>query len=300
MNELTVQRDPVADLLLAIKDQYTIGTRLFFRFLDSQGMQFSPEGILAYGRYLREERDGKRYAARTVNNYLSAVKHRIRYLLAHAGSSLSDEKRAAVEHVVKEIKTERIAQKGANLERVMTREEMEKVIEYARVKNPRLALIAEYLASTGCRISETLKVLVSECKPARAGEVSVLLHGKGSKDRTIFITSELYRRIRKTFGGRVYLFPHSSTQRLYSRTYVSMTLRRITEKAIGRPVAAHQFRHSFVTDQVERFPGKLAGISKYIGHSNVSITTDIYLHGSLSAADIAGMAPRFTPAGATA
>jgi integrase len=296
-----LEREKAAALFAALDDNYTSNTKVFFDYLRQRGLQYSPESILGYAEWLHEEHDGKKYAARTINHYLSGVKHRLRFALEHS-PGLSDEERGAVEHVIVELrtKTEKINQRGANLERCMSFDEMTKVIAYARKVNPRLALIAEFLGSTGCRISETLQVLVSECKPTRADEVSVMLHGKGRKARTVYVPAELYRRIRKTFGGRTYLFAHSSTQRLYSRSYVSMTLRRLSAKAIGRPVSAHVFRHSYVTDQLERFPGKIAGISKYIGHAQVSITTDIYLHGSLTAADIAGMAPRFTPAGATA
>jgi integrase len=294
MNALTTARaelrtaDPV-EMLASLRDCYQGATKVFLRFLEESGRGLDAEGIAAFSAYLRTEHGGKRLQARTVNNYLSAVKHRVRYLLDRA--EIDEKTRAAVEHVLGDLKAEKVASCAVSAEKCLTYEEVQKVIERARAVNLRVSLIAEFLAVAGTRISETLHVLNADVKIS-GGQYRIILHGKGGKDRKVFIPAELYGRIRAEFHGLKYLFAHASTQRLYSRSYVSMTLRRIGEKAIGREISAHVFRHFFATDMLRRNPGDIVAISRYLGHSQVSTTENIYLHGGYSGADIAAKAPR--------
>jgi site-specific recombinase XerD len=283
------QADPV-EMLTELRDCYQSATKVFLRFLEEHGHGIDAEGIAAFSAWLREEHDGKRLQSRTVNYYLSAIKHRVRFLLDHA-PNIDDRTRAAVEHVLGELKAEKVSSAAVSAEKCLTYVEIGKVIDRARAVNPRVALIAEFLAVAGTRISETLHVLNADVK-AMGGQYRIIMHGKGGKDRKVFIPAELYQRIRAEFHGLKYLFAHASTQRLYSRSYVSMTLRRIGEKAIGREISAHVFRHSFATDMLRRNPGDLVAISRYLGHSQVSTTENIYLHGGYSGADIAAKAPR--------
>ena len=199
-----------------------------------------------------------------MNYYLSAVKNRVRHLLNQANIDATT--RAAVEHVLGELKAEKVASAGVSAEKCLSYAEVQAVIERARTVNPRVALIAEFLAVAGTRISETLHVLNTDVK-AMGGQYRILMHGKGGKDRKVFIPAELYQRIRAEFDGLKYLFAHASTQRLYSRSYVSMTLRRIGSKAIGREISAHVFRHylPFLTmssdiGQVSRSVGRFSSL----------------------------------------
>ncbi len=94
------QADPEA-LILALEDCYRVPTAVFVRFLRERGLGIDAEGIAAFSAYLREEHDGKRLAARTVNYYLSAVKNRVRYLLDQG--NVDETTRTAVEHVLGEL-----------------------------------------------------------------------------------------------------------------------------------------------------------------------------------------------------
>ena len=303
MNALTRTRaelrtaDP-EEMILALSDCYTLATKVFVRFLHERGLGLDEKGIAAFSAWLREEHDGWRYAARSVNFYLGAVKNRVRYLLDHA-PNIDDRTRAAVEHVLSELKAEKVEREGVNAERCLTYDQVKKVIAAAQRSNPRIALIAEFLAVTGCRISETLQILNTDVRPS-GEQYRITLHGKGGKDRKVYIAADLVARIRRVFVGRKWLFAHSSTQRLYTRTYISTTLSRIGEKAIGRPISAHIFRHSWATDMLRRNPADLVAISRALGHAQVSTTENTYLHGGYSGMDWAAKAPRLGLVGATA
>ena len=44
--------------------------------------------------------------------------------------------------------------------------------------------------------------------------------------------------------------------------------------------------HTFTTRKIEKDPGKLDAISRYLGHSRVSITVDLYCHIELTDEDL--------------
>ncbi len=282
------QTDP-GESIAAIDDCYSSATRVFLRFLEDTGRRLDAEGIRAFSAYLREEHGGARLQARTVNFYLAAVKARVRYLLAH--SQVDDETRAKVELTLAELRLERVANSGVDAERCLSYQEIGRLAEFASARNPRVALIVEFLAVTGCRISETLSALNADVRAAGQAQYRVLVHGKGGKDRKVFIPADLYSRIRLAFPGRKYLFAHGG-ERTYSREYVSMAIGRYARKALGRSFSAHGLRHSFATAMLKANPGDLVAISRYLGHAQVSTTENIYLHGSYTGADIAATAPR--------
>ena len=89
----------------------------------------------------------------------------------------------------------------------------EKVLSYDEIRSflrkcpdLRIALIAEFLAFTGARITETLHVRVSDMAASRRGFHTIRLRGKGGKQRDVMVDSGLVGRIREAFGRRSYVF----------------------------------------------------------------------------------------------
>ena len=51
-------------------------------------------------------------------------------------------------------------------------------------------------------------------------------------------------------------------------------------RILRKDISAHTLRHSFATRMIDE--GKsIKGVSKYLGHSNVSTTLDLYVHSEL-------------------
>ncbi len=74
-----VQTRTAAEILEGLHDSYSSATAVFLHFLEDSGHGIDAEGIRAFSAFLREEHNGVRLQARTVNFYLSAVKSRVRY-----------------------------------------------------------------------------------------------------------------------------------------------------------------------------------------------------------------------------
>ncbi len=121
---------------------------------------------------------------------------------------MDEQTKARVQFSLGELKAEKVADTGVDAERCLSHEEIERLVEYAQGTNPRVALIVEFLAATGCRITEALTVLTADVRPV-GEQYRILVHGKGRKDRKVYIPAELLSRLRQAFPGRKYLFAHA-------------------------------------------------------------------------------------------
>lgn len=295
------QVDP-AELLLGLDDCYQSATRVFLRYLAESGGAIDPDTVRGFSAHVRQEHDGKRLAARSVNYYVNGMKARVRFLLAHS-PELEEDKRQAIETALREIKLEKVQETGVDETKVLTHEQIERLIVAAAKKAPRMALLIEWLAFTGCRISETLGVLLSDVRMATeesSGQeiARVTLHGKFRKDRTVVVRADLVRRIRAAFNSRRYLFGHN--ERTYTREYVSMFIRRLSARTLRNAVSAHALWHSWVTNRLHEDPGLLKEISSYGGHASTSTMVDLYLHGTFRAREVLSRFHDYTPTAATA
>jgi integrase len=171
-------------------------------------------------------------------------------------------------------------EKAVRPERVLSEEEIEKLIAAVDAKT---ALIIRFLAVTGCRISEALNVKLGEIKLTdEAVEVSVI--GKGQKARTVFISLADYEAIRETFKGAEFLFETIHHNR-YDKVNLTKKIGKLSQAVLGKRATCHSFRHSFATNRIKA-TGKIAGVSSYLGHSSVSTTMNLYVHESLTLAEL--------------
>lgn len=135
--------------------------------------------------------------------------------------------------------------------------------------------IFEVLLSTGCRVTELVNILLSDIK-----RDEVLIHGKGEKDRTVYLNAKALWAINEYLAGRKdvnpYLFP-GKTGIIYEhigRGTVEKKVRDIGKKA-GVTAYPHKFRRTCATFALRRgMP--IEQVSKMLGHESID-TTQIYL-----------------------
>jgi integrase/recombinase XerC/integrase/recombinase XerD len=181
----------------------------------------------------------------------------------------------------------RSAKTGKRLPEFLFEEEMEKILTIEGNDFPALRdrLIVEFLYATGCRISELVGVDVTDVDVKRR---SVLLHGKGRKDRQAFlgdsaltalrsylpVRSALSKR-RGDVGGAA-LFLNRSGGRLTGRGVATILEKRLREFGVLKHVTPHTFRHSFATHILDR-GADIRVVQELLGHSQLS-TTQVYTH----------------------
>lgn len=214
-------------------------------------------------------------AATSVNRRLSALRGFFRFLKRHGYRD--DDPTELV----------RSAKTGKRLPEFLFEEEMEKILTIQGNDFPSLRdrLIVEFLYSTGCRISELVGVDVTDIDIKRR---SVLLHGKGRKDRQAFLGQsaltalEAYLPVRSALSkrrgdvGGAALFLNRSGGRLTARGVATILEKRLREFGVVKHVSPHTFRHSFATHILDRGAG-IRVVQELLGHSQLS-TTQVYTH----------------------
>lgn len=157
------------------------------------------------------------------------------------------------------------------------------------------AVIVEVLLSTGCRVSELCNIQLQEITNDR-----VTVHGKGQKDRTVYLNAKAQLAIARYLSDRKdnnpYLLPGSisvcqtgkagrsplwytnpkliSDEHLESSS-VERTVRTIGKRAGVENVHPHRFRRTCATMALRRGMS-IEMVSKMLGHEQLS-TTQIYL-----------------------
>lgn len=178
--------------------------------------------------------------------------------------------------------------------------ELERIREACRTNRERA--IVEVLASTWCRVSEIAQIRLSEIK-----EDEILVHGKGEKDRIVYLNAKaklaLERYMAERKDSNPYLFARAKyagnlkemtknrkhgeqcewykepdmvdSDRNTERSTIESVVRNIGKRAGVTNVHPHRFRRTGATYALEHgMP--LITVSKLLGHADIGVT-QIYL-----------------------
>ena len=156
---------------------------------------------------------------------------------------------------------------------MISREEEARLL--AGLPDQRTRLLVSFLLATGYRISEALGILATDSHK-RSDHFELRVQGKGHKERVVLADKKLIEEIREAFGTDTYLFNEAGGP--LSRVDWTNKIRRATHRILGRTLSAHSMRHTTGTD--------LPAVSRYVGHSSVQVTADIYTHTTMSWTDV--------------
>ena len=139
----------------------------------------------------------------------------------------------------------------------------------------------ELLFSTGMRISELCSL---KAEDINLYDRTVLIYGKGSKERRIQIANDdvihILKEYRKEYDEEIQRCKHFFTNQK-GNALSDQTLRRSINKycklaAIKLHITPHMFRHTFATSLLEA-DVDIRYIQEMLGHSSIN-TTQIYTH----------------------
>ncbi|NLJ38876.1 MAG: tyrosine-type recombinase/integrase [Candidatus Atribacteria bacterium] len=141
-------------------------------------------------------------------------------------------------------------------------------------------LILLVFLDTGIRLSELLSLTMRE---VNINKRSLLIHGKGGKDREVYmgktVAKELNRWVKKrgVFPYEDKLFITNQGLGLKKRGLCQI-IERLAKKAKiqGVRCSAHTLRHTFATNFI-RNGGDVFSLQKLLGHSDIQ-TCMIYVH----------------------
>jgi site-specific recombinase XerD len=162
-----------------------------------------------------------------------------------------------------------------------------------------LPLAMLLMISTGLRVGELCRLQIDDLSPEAA---SIRVHGKGSRDRVVYITDATLRERlramieRRRESGIPYnsLFLNRHGLPMKPQSIRSRLRRHAAEVGLARRVTPHMLRHTAATLLIETGVD-IRIVQRLLGHSSIA-TTEIYTHVSdealrmtLERADVLGM-----------
>jgi len=159
----------------------------------------------------------------------------------------------------------------------LSQEEAQRIVAAADTPWNRCLVIL--LLTTGMRRSEAVGIALDDIDVENG---QLLVHGKGSKERTVPLTEEGIEAIRHYLRHRretncQRLFVSQTGQAIQGRV-VNQMLDRVLQKAelVGRGITPHTLRHTFATHLI-RNGTDIRTVQELLGHSDIQ-TTARYLH----------------------
>jgi integrase/recombinase XerD len=254
---------PAESALQRINRHYEGDVKEFLKFAEDKGL--TRDTVFDYVAVVKS----KHQAASTFNHKIAAVKNYLRKFFD--SPDLTAIQKWELDRTLSELKLKKQERGDRTIgaDKNITPEELNLLIEKTPKKK---AVLIEFLASTGCRISEALDIQLSHCQKKRA--VHIRITGKGNKERTVRIAPDLFERIRAAYPGENYLFESKGGKKLFPQNVLKEFVRHST-RIIGRRITPHVLRHYFATQTIKR-TGKITGTSRYLGHASTAITLDMY------------------------
>ena len=202
----------------------------------------------------------------------SSLGHRIRFIKSLFKSI--HEERYILKNPAAKLKEPKL---GQRIPKFLSKYEIEHLREGCHT--PMENALFEFFYSTGCRIGEVAKL---NREDINFMENSVIVHGKGDKEREVYFNIRcaiwLQRYLEKRDDDEPCLFvTERNPKRRMSIDSLRYIIKRISNRAgIKKTIHPHQLRHSYATHLVDN-GAPLDIIQSLLGHEK-SETTRIYAH----------------------
>lgn len=254
--------------------------RRIFREIKKPCLEVTTDDIRLY-LAIREMRDG--LSKTSLNNELRFMKSFYRFLQDEEILSVDPTRKI---EAIKGKKQKKEALNELDIERIRD-----------ACQTEREKALVEILLSTGARVTEVSLMRIDEIKDDK-----VIVHGKGNKDRIVYLNAKARLALEKYLNQREdnnpYVFPagfnatgcpemRSTKERWYTRknlvhesermnvSSIEATIRKIGKRAGVNNVHPHRFRRTCATYALRRgMP--IEQVSQMLGHEQIS-TTQIYL-----------------------
>lgn len=207
--------------------------------------------------YLLQKQD-RGQAPQTVNLHLNAIKYFYREIF-----------KSPVKIDLK------FAKRSQKLPVVLSREEINKIIEVLPNKKHKLLISLAYGA--GLRVSEVINLKVKDINPE---ELTIhLKDAKGKKDRITIFPEKIKPDITNIMNGKDknnFIFESERGGKLTERTAQKVFENALKKSGIQKDATFHSLRHSFATHLLENGVD-VRFVQELLGHANIR-TTQIYTH----------------------
>lgn len=165
------------------------------------------------------------------------------------------------------------SKKAKRLPVILSREEMERIIEATRNYKHRAMIALAY--GSGLRVSEVVELKVADVDLIEL--VVYIREAKGKKDRISVFPKRLRLEIKELMAGKSgndYLFSSERGGKLSIRTAQLVFKKSLRLAKIDKKASFHSLRHSFATHLLENGTD-VRYVQELLGHANIR-TTQVY------------------------
>lgn len=265
---------------LGLSVHYKSPVKNYALYLEKTGLSVSVESFREFLIFLFNQVETGERSKATYNKTIVAVRRFLMEYLRASGAAQNEIDRTARLLQSKDFKNIKL-EKAIDESEVLTPAELDEITAQA---GPRTALIIELLRKTALRVGELVSIGVKNIAETNEGHYKINIIGKGKKERSIYISADLYSRINATFDGKTYLIETSSgrpyhpanIRKMVSRVGIKAS-KQMERKITVSNIHPHAMRHSWATNALEA-GADLLTVSQYLGHASPETTAKYYLH----------------------
>src|SRR5688572_8272300 len=249
-----MENDKIIDLWLesqrseSTRDAYSLDIQRLCEFLGDKALaEVELRDLQRFQKHLDhvQTKHGKKYAEKTKQRMVIAVKSLFSFASDEGHIGANPARRLQI-----------IKCRDDRGTRVLNREEVDKIIGATASK--RDSLILRTLFYSGARVSELTGLRWQDIQENEATGGQLALFGKGSQNRTVGITRELYEaltRYRAEVGGQAKdrVFTSQKDKGGMSRQQVFRVVKAAAKRAgVNWNTSPHWFRHTFATEGLKK------------------------------------------------
>lgn len=219
----------------------------------------------------------------TLNSRKYALK---KLLLAQPGFIHSPAAAAALDLHFKTLKVAKVDNRVLDADH-LTAEEVERLFQHCMAGRDRLirvGIIVKALFETGCRVSELLSIRHEDCTVTDHVEIRIV--GKRKKERRVYLSIQVHGLARTFFEGETFLFASERGTTIFRNNTFRAIQRESRRCGIEKNVHPHTLRHSCAMYLLNERKLSAKAVSEYLGHGDVTLTFNAYIHDMPSAADV--------------
>lgn len=257
------------------KKAYTSDYKLFFEFVGKDATDITSSDILSFIQHLEDNN----YKNNSINRKIASISKMFKVLV------IAGEIKQNPVDVLRQFKN--ISYKTSkNVNLALTIQDIKKVVRVKKngtIQDKRMTLIIRMLAMTGLRISEFTGMKNNDITEFDGENKVINIVGKGKKERKIYISNEFLAEVREQYPLKKdspYLF-YTMRDTRYDRRVIWRQLKDFFWDRVEKDVHPHMLRHFFATYKINVEKQDIKAVSKFLGHSDVSITLNAYVDTAL-------------------